>query len=132
MSRDLTIVSETELGSREKGVVLTTPPGSLRSRLLVESELSSDRFECRHTDEGYRTRQDVVMPLSQPIRGVNGQMMSEVPLSKGTTVVIGIRACNLNTALWGDDARQWKPERWLGNLPGSITDARVPGVYSNL
>ena len=132
MSGDRTIVSETELGSREKGAVLTTPPGSLRSRSSVESELSSDRFECRHTDEGYRTRQDVVMPLSQPIRGVNGQMMSEVPLSKGTTVVIGIRACNRNAALWGDDAREWKPERWLGNLPGSITDARVPGVYSNL
>ena len=133
MSRDLTIVSETELTSREKGAVLTTPPGSLRSRSSVESRFYSDPFEYRsHTDKGNRTRQDVVMPLSQPIRGINGQMMSEVPLSKGTTVVIGIRACNRNAALWGDDAREWKPERWLGNLPGSITDARVPGVYSNL
>ena len=123
---------KTELDSREKGAVLTIPAGSLRSRSPVESELDSDRFESRHTDKSYRTRQDVVLPLSQPIRGINGKMISEVPLSKGTTVLVGVRACNRNTALWGDDAKEWKPERWLGNLPSSIVDARIPGVYSNL
>ena len=133
MSRDLTIVSETELTSREKGAVLTAPIDSLRSRSSVESRFYSDPYEYRsHTDKGNRTRQDVVMPLSQPIRGINGKMISEVPLSKGTTVLVGVRACNRNTALWGDDAKEWKPERWLGNLPSSIVDARIPGVYSNL
>ena len=130
MSGDLTIVSE--LNSREKSAVLTILAGSLRSRSPVESEPYSDRFEYRHTDKSYRTRQDVVLPLSQPIRGINGKLMSEVPLSKGTTVLVGVRACNRNTALWGDDAKEWKPERWLGNLPNSIIDARIPGVYSNL
>ncbi|KAK7676951.1 hypothetical protein QCA50_020069 [Cerrena zonata] len=77
-------------------------------------------------------RQDVIMPLSKPLRGVDGQMMPEIPVTKGTTILIGIRGSNLNTDTWGADAKEWKPERWLGNLPGSITDAHVPGVYSNL
>lgn len=59
-------------------------------------------------------------------------MMSEIPVPQGTTVVVGIRASNLNPALWGDDVKEWKPERWLGNLPATITDAHLPGVYSNL
>ncbi|KAH9950796.1 hypothetical protein B0H21DRAFT_681895, partial [Amylocystis lapponica] len=27
---------------------------------------------------------------------------------------------------------EWKPERWLSPLPSTVTEARVPGVYSNL
>ena len=72
------------------------------------------------------------MPLSRPIRGNDGTMMSELALPKDTVVVIGILACNRNTSIWGSDADEWKPERWLNPLPDSVTDARVPGIYSNL
>lgn len=74
----------------------------------------------------------MVMPLSEPIRTVDGQFISEVPVLKGTSVYVGIQACNRNKALWGDDALEWKPERWLSSLPDALTAARVPGVYSNL
>ncbi|KAJ1307064.1 hypothetical protein OPQ81_008043 [Rhizoctonia solani] len=33
---------------------------------------------------------------------------------------------------WGDDADQFKPSRWLDPLPCSVTEARIPGVYSNM
>lgn len=72
------------------------------------------------------------MPLSTPIRGRDGTIMSEVLVPKGTGIVIGILASNVNTAIWGPDAHEWKPERWLEPLPESVTDARIPGVYSNL
>ncbi|PSR73475.1 hypothetical protein PHLCEN_2v10767 [Hermanssonia centrifuga] len=78
------------------------------------------------------TRADVVMPLSQPIHCVDGSIMNEIPVPKDTTVIIGIRGCNRNKAIWGEDALEWKPERWLSPLPKSVPDARVPGVYSNL
>jgi len=26
----------------------------------------------------------------------------------------------------GEDAAEWKPDRWLSPLPSSVTDARVP------
>ncbi|EKM59451.1 uncharacterized protein PHACADRAFT_249950 [Phanerochaete carnosa HHB-10118-sp] len=78
------------------------------------------------------TREDVIMPLSEPIQGVNGEMLSEIPVPKDTTILIGIRACNRNKALWGDDADEWKPERWLSSLPDALGNAHVPGVYSHL
>ena len=72
------------------------------------------------------------MPLSQPIRGVDGSVIDEVVVPKGTTIIVASNACNRNKALWGDDAYEWKPERWLEPLPEAVTAARIPGVYSNL
>ena len=79
-----------------------------------------------------RIRQDVVMPLSNPIRGVDGTMIHEIFVPKDTTVVIGILALNRSKAIWGEDAEEWKPERWLSPLPESVAEAKVPGIYSNL
>ncbi|KAK7676942.1 hypothetical protein QCA50_020060 [Cerrena zonata] len=95
---------------------------------------------CRETLRMYppvtfmtrETRKDVLMPLSQPIRGVNGQLMSEIPVPKATTILVGVRASNMNASIWGEDVKEWKPERWLDKLPESVTDAHLPGVYSNL
>lgn len=58
--------------------------------------------------------------------------MHEVPVPKHTTILLGIRACNRSEAIWGEDALEWNPERWLSPLPESVTTAHVPGVYSNL
>lgn len=51
---------------------------------------------------------------------------------KDTDIMVGMAAINRDPGLWGDDADQWKPERWLEPLPTQVTDARVPGVYANL
>ena len=75
---------------------------------------------------------DTVLPLSQPICGIDGRMMSEIPVPKGATLLLGLRACNTNPALWGEDALEWKPERWLAPLPRAVEEARIPGVYSHL
>lgn len=80
----------------------------------------------------YRTTEDIVMPLSNPIRGKNGRLIEEVPLAKGTTIVMGLWGSNINPAVWGEDAETFKPERWLSNLPSTVADAHIPGVYSNL
>ncbi|TCD66902.1 cytochrome P450-dit2 [Steccherinum ochraceum] len=72
------------------------------------------------------------LPLSQPIRSNDGSMMKEIVIPKGTITIVGIRACNRNKALWGEDALEWKPERWLSPLPDAVINARIPGVYSNL
>ncbi|KAH9929175.1 cytochrome P450 [Fomitopsis serialis] len=79
-----------------------------------------------------KTREDIVMPLSAPIRGVDGTLINEVPVPEGTVVHIGILASNRNPALWGPDAAEWKPERWLNPLPEVVKEAHIPGVYSHL
>jgi len=78
------------------------------------------------------TRKDIVLPLSKPIRGVDGKDISEIPIPNNTTIVVGIMASNRNPEIWGEDALEWKPERWLSPLPDSVAAARLPGIYSNM
>ncbi|KAK7681874.1 hypothetical protein QCA50_015223 [Cerrena zonata] len=77
------------------------------------------------------TRRDIIMPLSQPLQGVDGKHISEIAVPKDTTVFIAIRACNHNMQLWGEDVKEWKPDRWLAPLPKTLEEAHLPGVYSN-
>lgn len=72
------------------------------------------------------------MPFAVPIQGVNGEMLTEVCVPKGTPILVGVHACNRSKTIWGDDALEWKPSRWIDGLPESVTNARVPGVYANL
>ncbi|KDR76354.1 hypothetical protein GALMADRAFT_68050 [Galerina marginata CBS 339.88] len=78
------------------------------------------------------TRQDIVLPLSTPIRGVDGREMHEILVPNNTNVIIGIMAANRNPEIWGPDSYEWKPERWLNPLPDTVTGAHMPGIYSNL
>ena len=59
-------------------------------------------------------------------------MIEEIPIPKGTDITIGIFGSNVNKALWGEDALEWKPDRWLSPLPNAVIDAHIPGVYANL
>jgi len=78
------------------------------------------------------TRQDIVLPLSTPIKGLDGQEISEVPIPNNTNIIVGILAANRNPEIWGPDSEEWKPERWLTRLPESVSAAHIPGIYSNL
>ncbi|KZT10168.1 cytochrome P450 [Laetiporus sulphureus 93-53] len=83
----------------------------------------------------YLTRvpnKDVVLPLLEPVCGKDGKLIREIPVTAGMEIIIGVLGCNANKVLWGEDALEWKPERWLSPLPTSVTEARIPGVYSNL
>ncbi|EEB89820.1 hypothetical protein MPER_12047 [Moniliophthora perniciosa FA553] len=74
------------------------------------------------------TLQDAVVPLSKPLP--NGA--TEIHVPAGTGIYISILNANRNPDIWGVDALDWKPERWLQDLPKSVTEAKVPGVYSHL
>ncbi len=92
------------------------------------------RICCTFTDtfRDLSARRDTVLPLMTPIKGLDGQEINEVVVNKGTVVSIGVLASNTNPQLWGADADQWKPERWLSPLPDELIAAHIPGVYSNL
>ena len=77
-------------------------------------------------------QRDIALPLSEPVRGVDGKLMHQILVPKGTSVFVGAAASNTNKALWGEDAYEWKPERWLEPLPEAVLDAKIPGVYANL
>ncbi|KAF5326984.1 hypothetical protein D9619_004812 [Psilocybe cf. subviscida] len=78
------------------------------------------------------TRQDVVLPLGTPIKGLDGREITEIPIPSNTNVIVGILAANRNPEVWGPDADKWKPERWLNPLPETVPSAHMPGIYSHL
>lgn len=80
----------------------------------------------------FRAVQSTMLPFSEPVQGKNGEMLSRTAVPKGTAILLNLRGSNINKAVWGEDALQWKPERWLSPPPKSLTDARIPAVYSNL
>ncbi|THV06349.1 cytochrome P450 [Dendrothele bispora CBS 962.96] len=75
---------------------------------------------------------DISVPLSQPIVGLDGSKITELAISKDTPIVLSFINSNRNPDLWGPDALEWKPERWLSPLPQAVIDAHLPGVYSHL
>ncbi|EIW60950.1 cytochrome P450 [Trametes versicolor FP-101664 SS1] len=117
--------------------------GSGRLRDLTYDEVMDLPYMdaiCRETLRRYspvthaprQVFKDAILPLSAPIRGVDGTLVHSVPVTKGMWVLADIQASNCNKELWGEDADEWKPERWLKPLPRALEDAHIPGVYSHL
>jgi len=77
-------------------------------------------------------RKDAILPLYKPIMGTDGRILTEIHVPKGTTIEIAIMKANRDPSVWGSDALEWKPQRWLKPLPTSVIDAHYPAVYSNL
>lgn len=87
-----------------------------------------------------RTRAVIFLPLSKPILSTSGIPISAIPLKNNTSVIIGIAAANRDKDIWGADADEWKPERWLSEdglsvraaAGGTENGERFPGVYSGM
>ncbi|KAJ7137420.1 cytochrome P450 [Mycena crocata] len=75
-------------------------------------------------------KEDTVLPLSTPIIGVDGTPMNAINVPKGTTIYIAIAAANHNKQIWGDDALEFRPERWSNGKAESVT-TKMSGVYGN-
>ncbi|PPQ92207.1 hypothetical protein CVT25_008981 [Psilocybe cyanescens] len=79
-----------------------------------------------------QTLNDTVLPLLHPITGENGTVIHEIPVEKGTDVFVNIIGSNHNPKTWGEDASEWKPERWLSELPESVAKIRdLSGVFAH-
>ena len=93
----------------------------------------------------------MVLPLLYPIPGhltKDGKPISEIHVKKDTEVLISILSANRSKAIWGEDAEEWKPERWIGHNHHAISNEKsddfaegqsrgvakvqLPGVYSGM
>ncbi|TXT09601.1 uncharacterized protein COLE_03535 [Cutaneotrichosporon oleaginosum] len=72
---------------------------------------------------------DQVIPLSEPVMGRDGKMMSEIHVKKGTTIFLPIMNVNRSKEIWGEDADKFNPDRFS---VGGIPRKHVPGVFGNL
>ena len=50
----------------------------------------------------------------------------------GTLVIVNAVGANYDKGTWGEDAHEWKPERWVSQPLPSGQATRYPGVYSNM
>ncbi|KZV75630.1 cytochrome P450 [Peniophora sp. CONT] len=72
--------------------------------------------------------QDDVVPLKTPYTGTDGVAHHEIHVSKGDLIAIPITTMNRSVAFWGEDAHEFRPERWF-DLPESVKE--LPGAWSN-
>lgn len=71
-----------------------------------------------------------MLPVGTPIH-MKDKLVSELFIPENTNVIVGIKGVNCDESIWGPDAHEWKPERWLSPLSKSVANAGIPGVYSN-
>ena len=81
----------------------------------------------------HRALKDTILPLFWPIKSTDGKTeIKEILVPKGTDIVVSIMSANKDKRIWGEDANEWKPSRWLSPLPESSQKAHLPGVYSQM
>ncbi|KAK4702381.1 hypothetical protein P7C70_g3843, partial [Phenoliferia sp. Uapishka_3] len=73
---------------------------------------------------------DDMIPLSAPITGRSGRKITSIPIKAGDVLFLSINAANFNKAVFGEDADDFRPERWIEGHVGE-KQAGV-GVYSQL
>ena len=101
---------------------------------------------------------DTVLPLQWPVRSMTGEEVTTIHVPAGTNIIMSILGANHEKRVWGEDASEWRPERWLNangerighgkNLdlafgeeivgqevegsPGFRNGVRYPGVYATM
>ncbi|KAG9120093.1 hypothetical protein FRC07_004564, partial [Ceratobasidium sp. 392] len=73
--------------------------------------------------------EDAVIPVGQGYKDRYGVTQNEIRIQKWDTLRISILAINRAKDVWGEDAWEFRPERW-DNLPSTVKD--MPGVFGNL
>ncbi|KAF8514719.1 cytochrome P450 [Hysterangium stoloniferum] len=61
-------------------------------------------------------RSDDVIPLSHPQQTRNGELLSAIPVSKGQRFRLSLAGYNRLPMVWGEDADQWNPERFIRGI----------------
>ncbi|KAH7100870.1 cytochrome P450 [Auriculariales sp. MPI-PUGE-AT-0066] len=74
-----------------------------------------------HTER--QASEDDVIPLRFPVRSADGSQVTSIPIKKGQVIVVPGVSVDRLECVWGADAAEWRPERWLDpvQLPASST-----------
>lgn len=68
------------------------------------------------------------LPLSQPIVGRNGHKVHSVDVYPGSELYISVKAYNCDESIFGPDATNFVPERWLRTGVDRV-EGGVPGAF---
>ncbi|KAI0651519.1 cytochrome P450 [Trametes meyenii] len=73
--------------------------------------------------------EDDVLPVSEPLVDRNGKTQHEIRIAKGNRVIVSILALHHSTEIWGEDALEFRPERW--ETPPEEASS-IPGVWGHM
>ena len=68
--------------------------------------------------------------MSAPVQTTSGEMQDSVVIPKGTTVFIPIKYISRCEAIWGPDAKQFVPERWLREKTDDLKNSGSQRLYT--
>ncbi|KAH9847043.1 cytochrome P450 [Lenzites betulinus] len=74
-------------------------------------------------------QKDDVIPLGTPVIDRYGNTLDHIEVPAGSPIVIPILTLNQDKTLWGEDALEFRPERWE-NLPEAVSG--IPGVWGHM
>jgi len=80
---------------------------------------------------GRQAMENSVIPLSSPVMLESGNLVNEIPVSKGQQIWVNIPGYNRLPEIFGEDADEFNVDRWIRN-GGKPTVEHGVGVYSNL
>ncbi len=123
-----TRLSDSRITYLTRNIAQVCPHHSVASSVSTALPSIWQRYQSRSK----RSRENTAIPLSRPVLGRDGQTIDCIHVQAGTMVVVGTAAMNRDPALWGPDAGQWIPERWLRPLPDAVADAYSPGASSHM
>ncbi|KAJ9125098.1 hypothetical protein QFC22_000051 [Naganishia vaughanmartiniae] len=72
------------------------------------------------------SRVEATIPLANPVKGRDGKMIHEITIPKNTAILMSILNLNTTEDIWGTDAGEFRPERWL-NKEQIAGASAVPG-----
>ncbi|KAF9258814.1 cytochrome P450 [Marasmius fiardii PR-910] len=70
---------------------------------------------------------DEVIPLDYPVIDASGSVLSEILVVKGQRILADIAGYNTLKQVWGEDAEEWNPRRFIDNQTPTTL-----GVFGNL
>ncbi|KIM28541.1 hypothetical protein M408DRAFT_23593 [Serendipita vermifera MAFF 305830] len=73
---------------------------------------------------------DDLIPLDREFIGRDGKARKHIQVKKGDTFMIPIILMNRSKEVWGPDADEFNPDRWLVDRPAAVSD--IPGLWANL
>ncbi|PVG01512.1 cytochrome P450 [Serendipita vermifera] len=84
------------------------------------------------TENTFREAQEEdIVPVEKPYIDKYGKERHNIPVKKGDIFMIPIYAINRMEEIWGPDANEFKPERWLSPLPSRHSEFNMASETSN-
>ncbi|KAF8838204.1 cytochrome P450 [Paxillus ammoniavirescens] len=70
--------------------------------------------------------EDDIIPLSEPVRTKSGNFVDHISVAKGTVIVVSKMCINRSAVIWGPEAKEFRPARWLEGhgIPGKAKEVQ--------